>query len=766
MSSSSDSPVTLTAPQPHRAGLPGQLAGWCHDRRRLVLGLWVVVLLMAVVVSGIAGSNFKDKLEGSNTESQRARDLLTEHFPSQAGDFAAIVFRTDGSVSDPAVQARIAAIDAEVAALPHVATVRGPFDPGALGQVSSGDQIAYTSVVFDKPTEDIPKSAVQAVVDAAEAGAGDGLQVELGGEAITKVAQATPGTSEIIGIAAAIIILLVAFGSVIAMGLPILTALFGIGIGMAIVGLLSHWMIVPTFGTELALMIGIGVGIDYALFIVTRYRQGLAEGRDPRDAVVKALDTSGRAVLFAGITVVISLFGMFLLGVSFVYGLALGAISAVLLVMAASMTLLPAMLGFAGLAIDRLRIPGFHRPAAELDEHGFWYRWSRVIQRRPWTMAILAFVILVVMALPVLSMQLLFTDSGNDPTSLTTRRSYDLLSDGFGPGANGPLVIAVDLPSGTPPSALDGLSAALAQTPHVELAVPPQLNEAGDVATIIVIPDSSPQSVETEQLVHALRDDVIPAALDGSGITAYVGGYTAAGIDAAVRFSDRLVWVIGAVVVLSFLLLLVVFRSIAVPIKAAIMNLLSIGAAYGVIVAVFQWGWLGGVFGVSRTGPIDPWIPLMLFTILFGLSMDYEVFLLSRIREEWLRTRDNATSVADGLAQTGRVITAAAAIMFCVFGSFVIGDLRVLKVFGLGLAAAVLIDATIVRMVLVPATMELLGDLNWWFPRWLDRILPRLDVEGHVDEIDLPDDRIDLTDRVDLTDQPGAAEPANRSVID
>jgi len=753
---SSSSPTT--APPLHRPGLPGKLAAWCHDRRRLVLLLWIALLVVSVTASAVAGSNFQDKLSGNDTESQRARDLLSAQFPSQAGDSAQIVFHADGSIDDATVQARIQAIDEAVAALPHVATVRGPFDPGAQGQVSPKGQIAYATVVFDRATEDIPKSAVQDVVDTARDAAGDGLQVELGGEAISKVAQAAPGSSEGIGILAAVIILLIAFGSVIAMGLPILTALFGIGIGVSIVGLLSHWMIVPTFGTELAAMIGIGVGIDYALFIVTRYRQGLAEGRDPRDAVVKALDTSGRAVLFAGTTVVISLFGMFLLGVSFVYGLALGAISAVLLVMAASMTLLPALLGFAGLAIDRLRIPGFHKPAAELDQHGFWYRWSRVIQRRPWTMAIIAFVILVVLALPVLSMHLLFTDSGNDPTTLTTRRAYDLLSDGFGQGTNGPLVVAVNLPPGTPPTALDGLSASITATPNVAFVVPPRLNESGDAAVIVVIPQTSPQSTETEQLVHALRNDVIPSAVADSGATAYVGGYTAAGIDAADRFSQRLVWVIGAVVVLSFLLLMVVFRSIAVPIKAAIMNLLSIGAAYGVIVAVFQWGWLGGVFGVSRTGPIDPWIPLMLFTILFGLSMDYEVFLLSRIREEWLRTGDNKTSVADGLAQTGRVITAAAAIMFCVFGSFVIGDLRVLKVFGLGLAAAVLVDATIVRMVLVPATMELLGDVNWWFPTWLDRILPVLDVEGH------PDDAREI----DLTDKPAipADEPSADSLVD
>ncbi|MGZ4758441.1 MAG: MMPL family transporter [Acidimicrobiales bacterium] len=749
--------TSTPAPPLHRAGLPGRLAAWCHDRRRLVLVLWVALLVVASVASAMVGSDFHDKFDGGHSEAQKARDLLVEHFPSQAGDSAQIVFRVDGSISAPEIQDRIAALDADLATLPHVVSVRGPFDPGALGQLSQQDQIAYTALVFDKPAEDIPKAAVQRVVDKAKSAGGDGLQVELGGEAISKVTQATPGTSEVIGIAAAIVILLVAFGSVIAMGLPIITALFGIGVGIAIVGLLSRWLVVPTFGPELAAMIGIGVGIDYALFIVTRYRQGLAEGREPRDAVVKALDTSGRAVLFAGTTVVISLFGMFLLGAQFIYGLALGAIASVLLVMLASMTLLPAMLGFSGLAIDRLRIPGFHRPAAELDEHGFWYRWSRIVQRRPWTMATVAFVILVVMAIPVLSMHLLFSDSGNDPTTLTTRQAYDLLSEGFGPGANGPLVVALDVPTGTPPTALEGLSSAIAQTPHVAIAVPPRFNEAGDAATLIVIPDSSPQSAETESRVHRLRNDVVPTPLAGSGVQAYVGGYTAAGIDAADTFSQRLVWVIGAVVVLSFLLLMAVFRSIAVPIKAAIMNLLSIGAAYGVIVAVFQWGWLGGVFGVSRTGPIDPWIPLMLFTILFGLSMDYEVFLLSRIREEWLRTGDNATSVADGLAQTGRVITAAAAIMFCVFGSFVLGDLRVLKVFGLGLAAAVLIDATIVRMVLVPATMELLGPVNWWFPSWLDRLIPMLDVEGPVDEVE----------EIDLTDKPAPAEEqASRTLID
>ena len=462
--------------------------------------------------------------------------------------------------------------------------------------------------------------------------------------------------------------------------------------------------------------------------------------------MIRALDTSGRAVLFAGCTVVISLLGMLLLGQAFVYGLAFGAISAVLLVMAASLTLLPALLGFVGTKIDRLSIPFLHQDADPAhNRHSFWYRWSRVIQRHPWPAAIGAFALLIVLALPVLSLQMLFSDSGNDPTTFTTRHAYDLLSEGFGPGFNGPLIVAVGAAPGSTAdkaaigAGADKVAAAVRTTTGVAVVAPPQVSDNGKAAVLVVVPKTSPQSGKTESLVHELRGKIIPAATDGTDVRALVGGFTAAGIDGATHFSERLVWVIGGVVLFSFLLLMVVFRSIAVPIKAAIMNLLSIAAAYGVTVAVFQWGWGGSVLNIGKTGPIDPWIPLMLFTILFGLSMDYEVFLLSRIREEWLRTGDNGTAVADGLAQTARVITAAAAIMFCVFGSFVVGDLRVLKVFGLGLAVAVLVDATIVRMVLVPATMELLGGANWWFPKWLDRIVPHFDVEGD------PEPAIDLT---------------------
>jgi RND superfamily putative drug exporter len=483
----------------------------------------------------------------------------------------------------------------------------------------------------------------------------------------------------------------------------------------------------------MAAMIGIGVGIDYALFIVTRYRQGIFEGRDPRNAVVTSLMTSGRSVLFAGSTVVISLFGLFLIGQAYMIGLATACIAAVLMVLVAALTLLPAMLGFAGNAIDKLHVPRLLQTGGPPPPDGFWYRWSRFVQRRAWVTGALAVLILVALALPLFSMRLAFTDAGNDPTSLTTRQAYDLLAQGFGPGFNGPLVIAADMhgPADRATATVENLQAAIASHRHgIAFVTPPEFNRGHTGAVIIVYPTTSPQSSQTEALVQTLRNEVIPPVTAGTGVDAQVGGQTAASIDAANFLGHRLFVVIGAVLILSFLLLMVVFRSVVLPLKAVIMNLFSVGAAYGVMVAVFQWGWAGRIIGIGETGPIDPWIPVALFVILFGLSMDYEVFLLSRIREEWLRTNDNSLAVADGLAVTGRIITAAAAIMFCVFASFVIKDpLHILKVFGLGLAVAVLVDATIVRMMLVPSIMEILGPVNWWMPAWMDRSIPTIGME-------------------------------------
>ena len=557
------------------------------------------------------------------------------------------------------------------------------------------------------------------------------VRIELGGQMFET--RGSLGATELIGVIAAMLILLVVFGSVLAMGLPIMVALFGIGIGIALVEVFSHVVATPSFTTQLASMIGIGVGIDYALFIVTRYRQGLHDGLDPEPAVVRAIDTAGRAVLFAGCTVVISILGLFLMGVTFVQGLAVGTSITVALVMAASITLLPAVLGFAGRNIDKLSV--WRRRARENDHRSsVWFRWSRTVQRRPWTALLASLAVLIILAIPFFSMRLGFPDAGSNPTSDTTRQAYDLVTKGFGAGVSGPLILAAEFPEGSDPTAtLDRITSTALDTPGVASVSPATISPTGDAAILRIVATTSPQSVETANLVHTLRDTVIPDAVRGSDVVVHVGGVTASSIDVSNQLAARLPIFIAAVLILSFLLLMAVFRSVLVPLKAVIMNLLSIGAAYGVVVAVFQWGWLGGRFGVAKTGPITPFIPMMMFAILFGLSMDYEVFLLSRIREEYDRTGDNGLAVADGLATTARVITAAALIMVTVFGSFVLGDSLPLKLFGFGLAVAIFIDATIVRMVLVPATMELLGDAQLVVPPVARPTPPHLQVEPPTD---------------------------------
>lgn len=702
--------------------LPGRLGAWCYDHRRAVLLAWIVGLIAVIGVAGGLGSRFEDNFGGVG-EAQQVQDILHQRFPAQAGDSARVVFRSTGPLDNDAVIGRVDQALNGIRPLPTVVSV-SPL-------VRADGRTAFATIQFDAISAKLAKADVQRVIDKARSYAGPNLTVALGGSPISVAVKPSPGPSEGIGISAAIVIMLVAFGSVVAMGLPILTALVGVGAGYGVVALVSHALIVPSFGPALMAMIGLGVGIDYALFIVTRYRQALGEGLDPRGAVVRAMSTAGRAVLFAGTTVLISLCGLFLVGQQFLDGLAVGTILAVMAVMAATLTLLPAMLGFAGQSVDRLHVPGMLRSATPDVDRGVWWRWSRTVQRHPVLCGSAALLALVVLAVPLFSMRLAFTDSGNDPTSLTTRQAYDLISDGFGPGFNGPLVLAAELPSAaTDHAALDGFERRLAIVPGVARATAPTYNSTGEAAVLTIYPSTDPQSAATSSLVEHLRDTVIPEATHGTDLRILVGGQTAAGIDESSHLATRLPWVIGLVIMLSFVLLMAVFRSIAIPLKAAAMNLVSIGAAYGAIVAVYQWGWLSSIFGVSRPGPIDPWIPLMMFTITFGLSMDYEVFLLSRIQEEWRRHRDNGTAVAHGIAATGRIITAAAAIMVCVFGSFVIGDpLRTLNVFGLGLAVAILVDATLVRMILVPAIMQLLGKANWWLPQWLDRIIPHLAIE-------------------------------------
>ncbi|HSZ38109.1 MAG TPA: MMPL family transporter [Acidimicrobiales bacterium] len=716
----------------------GRLAAGCYDRRRLVLVLWIVAIIGVTVISVAVGTTFKNKFTAGNTPSQQSQNILQERFPSKSGDTADIVFHTSTPIRDN--QAAITDVIDKVRPLPYVQGVTSPFSAEGAHQIAPRDNIAYAEIQFTTDTADIPTGAVKSVISAAQGAATHGLQVELGGSPISAAATAAPGPSEGIGITAALLIMLLAFGSVVAMGLPVITALAGLGIGIALLELLTHLLTVPNFSPEMAIMIGLGVGIDYALFIVTRYRQGIFEGRTPRDSVMTAHMTAGRSVMFAGSTVVISLFGLYLIEQPYMIGLATACIAAVLMVLIAALTLLPAMLGFAGNVIDKLHVPGLLQNGGPPPENGFWHRWSRFVQRRAWFTGIAAVLVLVALALPLFSMRLQFTDAGNDPSNLTTRQAYDLLAQGFGPGFNGPLIVAVAMGGPSDVPTVQQLDHALSSgVPGVAFTAPAQFNADDTGALIAVVPTTSPQASQTVDLVNRLRADVIPPAVRGSDVNAQVGGETAASIDAANFLGHRLFIVIGAVLILSFLLLMVVFRSLVLPLKAVIMNLLSVGAAYGVMVAVFQWGWAGSIIGIGEKGPIDPWIPVAMFVVLFGLSMDYEVFLLSRIREEWLRTGDNSTAVADGLALTGRIITAAAAIMFCVFGSFIIKDpLHILKVFGLGLATAVLVDATLVRMVLVPSIMEILGPVNWWLPGWMDRSMPKLGIEVTPSSTPLP----------------------------
>ena len=716
------------------------LARFCYRRRRLVVLTWLAVLVGINVLSAVVGTNFTTNFEAPNTESTKASDLLAANFKAQSGDSVQVVMKGSPSMRDATVEQQAKAFIAVLKKVPHVIDVSDPFTTP--GGISSRGTIALANAQLDAKSQDIPDSSGRKMIDTAKKYSTPKLEVRLGGQLIQQ-SERPSLSGEGIGILAAILILLIAFGSVLAMVLPIVVALAGIAVGLAIIGLLTHVYPLQSFSTTLATMIGIGVGIDYALFVVTRYRQGLHAGLDPEEAVVTAVDTSGRAVLFAGATVIIALLGMLAIGLSFISGLGIGAAAVVAVTVASAVTLLPAMLGFVGNNVDRLRLPWLHNDGDGTRET-IWHRWSRYVQRHAGLLTAAGLAIVIALALPVLSLRLGFVDAGNDPSGTQSRQAYDLVAEGFGPGSNGPFVIAVQMPSGAHPDDLVRLRAALAATPGVASVAPPTVSPSGATAVIRLNPTTSPQDIKTSKLLHHLRRDVIPAAIAGSGAQVYVGGFNALTDDFANLLGQRLPLFIAVVIILSFLLLMAVFRSILVPLKAAIMNLLSIGAAYGVIVMIFQFGWGKDLVGVGKEGPIQAFLPIMMFAILFGLSMDYEVFLLSRIREEYLRTGDNKEAVADGLSATARVITAAAAIMCTFFLSFVLGDNIIIKLFGIGFASAIFIDATLIRMVIVPSTMELLGDANWWLPNWLDRILPHLDVEGpstpRRDEPDEPDD--------------------------
>jgi putative drug exporter of the RND superfamily len=709
-----------------------RVSRFCVDHRRAVILSWIAVVVAALALSSAVGTRYATNFSLPGAESQRATDLLKRDFPTQAGDTDQIVFAAKhGKVTDAAVRARITPMLAQVSRLPHVTGVVSPYSGAGGRAVSADGRIAFATVNFDQRANDLPKDAIDRVISVARAAGSSAVQIELGGQAIQQVQEPPLGAATAIGVVAAIVVLLFTFGSFVAMGMPMLTALIGLGSGVGLIGLASQVIDMPFFSTELAVMIGLGVGIDYALFIVTRFRENARAGMEVREATIAAMDTAGRAVLFAGVTVIIALLGMFALGLSFLYGVAVSSALAVLLVMLASLTVLPALISKFGARVARPSRRARRRAKAGVAPATGptgWARWAAWISHRPWVGVIAGLGIMLVLTVPALSMTQGASDAGNDPTSLTTRRAYDLLAEGFGKGVNGPLIVAAQLSRAGDRAAVTQIGTTLRTTPDVAAVAPPRVAPNGRTIVYTVYPRSAPQDQATTDMVQNLRDTRLPPVERATGATVLVGGANGAQIDVSHALSSKLPLFIGVVVLLSALLLFVVFRSIVIPIQAALMNLLSIGAALGVVVAIFQWGWLADVFGVQK-GPIDSFIPVMVFAIVFGLSMDYEVFLVSRIHEEWTRTHDATLAVRDGLIETGRVITAAAAVMVVVFSSFILGGERVIELFGLGLAGAVFLDALVIRCILLPAVLQLLGERTWAFPHWLDRRLPRLALE-------------------------------------
>jgi putative drug exporter of the RND superfamily len=696
-----------------------RLAQFSYRRRRYVVAAWIAVIVTVNVVAASIGGDHRANYLMPGSESEQVAALLDERFPERSGDAIYLVAHADDGVTSSESAATADALEAELSSFEHVVAI----EPSG---VSPDGRTAITTVQLDQRSEQLELAQLSEMVHTITDASTDAVTFEAGGFPV-QLAEGSEASSEGIGMIAALLILLVAFGSVVAAGLPLAVAVPGLGVGLGLVPVLNNLLEVPEWAVPLATMIGIGVGIDYALFIVTRYRSALADGRTPEAAVTTAMTTSGRAVLFAGGTVAIAIVGLGTMGLDYMWGFVAAMVATLVGVMAATMTLLPAILGFAGRSIDRLRVPFFGRNA---ERAGLWVRWSRVVQRRPLVLGVVALVVLVALAVPALNLRFGYPDGGSESTSATSRRAYDLVSEGFGAGANGPLVVAADLPAVGDPGATDRVVEAIGASVGVAAVLPPQVSGSGDAAVITVVPESGPQHEDTEALVHHLRGDVIPAAAGADADHFVLGGTTAAYVDESDYMGRRIPIFIATVIGLSFLLLMAVFRSVLVALKAAIMNLLSIGAAYGIVSVAVNGSWLGEAIGIHQATPIPVWMPIMMFALLFGLSMDYEVFLLSRIREEYLRTGDNASSVAEGIARTGRVITAAAAIMVTVFSALMLNSDVISKVAGLGLATAILVDATIVRMVLVPSTMELLGDRNWWMPRWLDRLLPRIDVDG------------------------------------
>ena len=715
-----------TPAQDAKRGPLGALARGCAHHPVRTIVIWTVALVAIVLSSNAFGGTLVNEFSIPGSETQSALDLLSEKFPERSGDSAQIVFATDeGTLTDAQAHADIDAARAAAADVPGVTTVGDPYS-GTGGGISRDGTIGFVDVQFDQPAAELDDQVVLQLEDDVRAATADSdLQVELGGTVMDSV-QPESHTSEVLGLIAAMIVLLVVLGSMMAMAVPITTALISVGIGMSMLMLAARFTDFNEVTPILAVMIGLGVGIDYSLFIVTRFRQALGEGQDSREAAITATTTAGRAVLFAGLTVAVSISGLAVVGIPFVTNLGVGAAMTVVGAVVTAVTLLPAVLSLLGHRISWGRLPTRARRTTRT-EHGVFYRWGGFVARHPKSLALVALAAVVLLAVPATDQRLGTADAGTNPKDTTTRKAYDLLAEGFGPGFNGPLLVAVD--QGDDPHAVEKLTKAIAADPGVATVVPPLYNQADDTAQIPVVLTSAPQSEQTAETLDRLRAEVVPEALEGSSAHAYVGGATATYEDIASKVTDRMGWFLLYIVGITFLILAMAFRSVVVAAKAAGTTMLSAAAAFGALTAVFEWGWFGNLIGLDVTGPTESFIPMMVLSILFGLSMDYEVFLVSRIREEYVRGGDARAAVRTGVGAIGKVIVAAGIIMGVVFWAFVLSDDRTVKAFGLGLGVAILVDALVVRMVLVPAVMHLLGRHAWYIPRWLDRALPAITIE-------------------------------------
>ncbi len=722
---------------PVRPGPLGRLARLSFRRRGMVLLAWLLGLGLAIGLSAAFGG---EKVNGASlpgSDSEQAQTLLKERFPAQAGDRIDVVVRAD-DVAGSQVRSRVGALLGQMEGMPHVAEVEDPYATRTAASPDGRTLVARVYLDVANPN-DMPVEDTERLLAATDEAEGEGLEIALTGRAVQLAEAPQAGSTEMLGLIAAAVILLITFGSLVAAGLPLALAVGGLLLSSSLVGLVAAVVDVPDFAPLIGAMLGIAVGIDYALLMVTRFREWRAVGLDPEMATVATLDTAGRAVLVAGGTVIVSMAGLFAMGLSIMNGTAVVTMLAVLIVMLAALTLFPALLGYMGRWVDRLRLPPRRRRVALVSADGHllpargWLRWSRLVQRHSALAAAGAIALLVVLALPFLGVQFAMPDAGNDPEDTSNRQGYDMLAEGFGPGTSGPLLVVAELGQADGDTALEQLHAGLQATAGVAAVSPPRVNPAGDTAVITVVPTTGPQDSATVDLVRSVRDNVIPAAVEGTGTQAHVGGRTATTIDVNSSVVDRLPYLIGVVVVVSMLLLLVAFRSVVIAVTAAVMNLLSVAAAYGVLAFFLEGGWAGNLIGIDSPAPLAGYVPVIMFALLFGLSMDYEVFLISRMSETWVRTRDNSRAILTGLAGTGRVITAAATIMIVVFAAMIALDDVTMKSFGIGMVAAILVDATIVRMLLVPAVMRLLGHSNWWLPRPLERWVPHLHVEGRPD---------------------------------